>query len=221
MRNRLLLLGMAFLLPLTLQAQWRVGATAGAGYNLFSMDKQYLADYQIGGRWGTTAGVSVQYDINDWLGVRANLNWTQKNYRKYRIVLYEMDYMYQNDYLQLPVMASFYVGGGKRLRGIFNLGVYAGYWLDSYRKGSDLNSFDGYMTYFHEKITFNAESDQRLDFGLLGGAGVEYRIATHWSLQAEACCYYSTVSTTRQYMRVKDYRYNTTIAAQLGVFYLF
>ena len=58
--------------------------TGGATYNVFSMDKQYLTDYEIDGRWGATVGITGQYDINNWLGVRADINWTQKNYRKHR-----------------------------------------------------------------------------------------------------------------------------------------
>lgn len=220
MRSRILLLGLALLLSLSAQAQWRVGVTGGACYNVFSMDKQYMNDYQIDGRWGGTAGISAQYDFSDWLAVRADLNWARKNYRKHRVVLSQMDYRYKNDYLQLPVIASFSVGGA-RLRGICNLGMYAGYWLASRREGSDYNSFGEYSVTFNEKIKFNSKTDQRLDFGFVGGLGLEYRIASNWAVQAETRCYLSTMSTTKQYMRVKDYRYNTTVAAQLGVFYIF
>ena len=205
---------------MTASAQWRIGVTGGATYNVFSMDKQYMTDYQIDGRWGFTAGISGQYDINSWLAVRADLNWTQKNYRKHRAILDMMDYKYQNNYVQLPVMASFSVGGQK-LRGFCNLGVYGGYWLNSYYKGSDFNNFGEYLYSFSYKQEFNSDRDQRLDFGLLGGLGVEYRFAPHWAAQAEVRYYYSTVSTTKQYMRVKDYRYNATTAIQLGAYYIF
>ena len=205
---------------MTASAQWRVGVTGGADYNVFSMNKQYLTDYEIDGRWGVTLGVSGQYDINSWLGVRADLNWTQKNHRIHRMILKDMDYKVQNDYLQLPVMATFSVGGQK-LRGFCNLGVYAGYWLSSHRKGSDYNSFGKYTWDFNEKVSFNSESDQRWDCGFVGGIGLEYHITPHWAAQAELRHYYSTTSTTKQYMRVKDYRYNNTTAIQIGGYYIF
>ena len=220
MRKRKMMLAVAFLMVLAAHAQWRVGVTGGATYNVFSMDKQYLTDYQIDGRWGITLGVSGQYDFNNWLGVRADLNWTQKNYRKHRVILSQMDYRYRNDYLQLPVMASFSVGGEK-LRGFCNLGVYGGYWLNSHQEGSDYNNIGYYTMPFSEKVEFNTERDQRWDFGFLGGIGLEYRITPHWAAQAEVRYYYSTVSTTKQYMRVKDYRYNNTTAIQLGAYYIF
>ena len=38
-----------------------------------------MTDYKVDGRWGITMGVTGQFNVNDWLGVRADLNWTQKN----------------------------------------------------------------------------------------------------------------------------------------------
>ena len=78
---------MAFALMTTLfaNAQWRVGVTAGADYNVFSIDKQYMADVLFDGRWGVTYGVTGQYNFTDWFGVRADFNLTQKNYRMHRV----------------------------------------------------------------------------------------------------------------------------------------
>ena len=86
----------------------------------YTMDKQYESDWQLQGRWGATMGITGQYDVTDWLGIRADLNWTQKNYRHHRDRL-PISYKYFNDYLQLPVMASLSVGGEK-LRGFVNPG---------------------------------------------------------------------------------------------------
>ena len=215
-----LVVAVALLTAMTAQAQWRVGVTGGADYNVFSMDQQYMTDYKVDGRWGVTLGVTGQYDVNDWLGVRADLNWTQKNYRHSRVVYSDVNYKLTNNYLQLPVMASFRFGG-ERLRGFCNLGVYGAYWLNSNRKGSDWNSFANKTTEFDEKVDFYDTRDQRWDCGLVGGIGLEYLITNHWAAQAEVRYYYSTTSTTKQYMRNKDYRYNSTTAVQLGINYIF
>lgn len=218
--SKKLLVAVALLTAMTAQAQWRVGVTGGADYNVFSMDQQYMTDYKVDGRWGVTLGVTGQYDVNDWLGVRADLNWTQKNYRHSRVVYSDVNYKLTNNYLQLPVMASFRFGG-ERLRGFCNLGVYGAYWLNSNRKGSDWNSFANKTTEFDEKVDFYDTRDQRWDCGLVGGIGLEYLITNHWAAQAEVRYYYSTTSTTKQYMRNKDYRYNSTTAVQLGINYIF
>ena len=214
-----MILASILLLSMAAHAQWRIGATIGTDYNVFNIDKQYQTDWQTTGRWGFTMGVTGQYDVCDWLGVRADLNWTQKNYRRYRERV-PIDYRYYNDYLQLPVMASLSMGG-KKLRGFVNLGVYGGYWLSSHREGIETNSFTDKYYSFSEKVEFNDDRDQQWDCGLVGGLGVEYRFANHWAAQLEVRYYYSTTSVQKQYMKVNDYRYNGTTAIQAGVNYIF
>lgn len=220
LRKKIAMALVAFLMVTTAQAQWRVGVTGGADYNVFNMDQQYMTDYKVDGRWGVTLGITGQYNVTDWFGVRADLNWTQKNYRHSRVVYSDVDYKLTNNYLQLPVMASFSFGG-ERLRGFCNLGVYGAYWLNSHRKGTDWNTFSDRTFSFDEKVEFYDKRDQRWDCGLVGGIGLEYLITRHWAAQAEVRYYYSTISTTKQYMRNKDYRYHSTTAIQLGINYIF
>lgn len=201
-------------------AQWRVGVTAGADYNTHSMDLQYMSDFRLEGRWGVTLGMTGQYNVTDWFGVRADFNWTQKNYRLHRMAYSVVDYKYRNNYLQLPVMASFNFGD-QNLRGFCNLGGYAGYWLNSSRWGTDTNNFTARNYEFSEELTLDSDRDKRLDGGLVGGVGVEWRLCNHWALQGEVRYYYSLVSTRKQYQLTKDYRYNGTAAIQLGASYCF
>ena len=200
MKKKIVMALVAFLMVTTAQAQWRIGVTGGADYNVFNMDQQYMTDYKVDGRWGVTLGITGQYNVTDWLGVRADLNWTQKNYRHSRVVYSDVDYKFTNNYLQLPVMASFSFGG---------------------RKGSDRNSFSDRTFSFDEKVDFYDKRDQRWDCGLVCGLGLEYLINRHWAAQAEVRYYYSTTSTTKQYMRNSDYRYHSTTAIQLGINYIF
>lgn len=210
----------ALVLPSLAFAQWRVGVNGGATYNHSTISKHYMTDYQWKDRWGVTLGVMGQYDVNDWLGVRAELDWTQKNYRLTRQILSNLDYKYVNNYLQLPVMASFSFGG-KQLRGFCNAGVYGGYWLTSGREGTDFNNSSEKVYEFSENIEFNDERDQRFDFGFVGGIGLEYRFCQRWAAQVEMRYYYSTVSTQKDYMRLSDPRYNSTLGVQAGLWYNF
>lgn len=210
----------ALVLPSLAFAQWRVGVNGGATYNHSTISKHYMTDYQWKDRWGVTLGVMGQYDVNDWMGVRAELDWTQKNYRLTRQILSNLDYKYVNNYLQLPVMASFSFGG-KQLRGFCNAGVYGGYWLTSGREGTDFNNSSEKVYEFSEDIKFNSERDQRFDFGFVGGIGLEYRFCQRWAAQVEMRYYYSTVSTQKDYMRLSDPRYNSTLGVQAGLWYSF
>ena len=210
------------LAPQMLRAQWKVSVNAGAVFNKFSIDKQYMTDYRFNGAWGASMGVMTQYNFTDWFGVRAALNFVQRNYQHTRAQRADwLDCKYQNDYLLLPVTANFSFGG-KTLKGFLDLGVYGGGWINSHRSGKEYSSIGQTSYEFSEDVAFNTEKDQRLDFGYAAGVGMEWQFVSHWAVQAEALCYYSVVSTVKQYMtHVKDYRYNTTAGLQASIIYLF
>lgn len=219
--KKLFLLACLLAVVTATKAQWRAGVTVGGDWNHYSIDKHYMTDWHYEGRWGWTLGLTGQYDINNWLAVRADLNLTQKNHRQYRTgVLANTNYDTRNNYLQLPVMASFSFGGQK-LRGFLNLGVYGGYWMSSRMNGSYINTFSATVSAVDESVEFNSDRDQRMDFGLVGGLGIEYRFCSHWAAQVESRCYYSTTSTQKDYMQLKDPRYNTTIGLQAAIYYIF
>ena len=80
MKRITLLILVLTLFSFAARAQWRAGVTVGTTSNHYVFDRQYMSDYNSKDRWGLTMGVSGQYNFTDWLGVRADLNWTQKNY---------------------------------------------------------------------------------------------------------------------------------------------
>jgi len=203
------------------QAQWRVGASGGATYNWYSIDTQYMTDYRYEGAWGWSAAVFTQYNFLPWIGLRGEIEASERNHRFYRTGDYAgTNYTYHNTYIQIPVMTQFSFGGSM-VRGFVNAGVYAGVWAASREKGSVYEPMNGRIIPVNAPYDFQSEKDQRGDFGLAGGIGIEYRPAAHWSIHAEGRCYYSFISTVKQYMRVKDYRYNTTIGMSIGFAYIF
>lgn len=231
MKRNVIIAIASLLVSLSCHAQkWRVGVTVGGDVNTYCIDKQYQYDWRYKKGSGISMGVMGQYQISDWFALRADLNYTQKNYRQYRTGnTYAEDYTHHNSYVQLPVMGSFSFGG-ERLRGFLNLGVYGAYWAGSSICGttSEAVYLDGLNAPEFERpapvdqsYVFNSVRDNRAEFGAVAGVGAEYRISSHWALQAEVRMYYSLTSTTKDYMRVKNPRYNTTIAYQLGCAYCF
>ena len=210
------------LVPVKAQAQWRIGASGGATYNWFSVDRQYQNDFHYDGAWGWSAAVFTQYNFFDWLGLRAEVEASERNYRFYRTGIYAgTNYVTHNTYVQVPVMAQFSFGGQK-VRGFVNAGVYAGYWADGRYKGTVYDMMNDKTNPTDAPYIFQKTKDQRADFGLAGGLGIEYRFLEHWAIYAEGRCYYSFISTTKQYMEhTKDYRYNTTLGVQAGFSYIF
>ena len=196
--------------------KWRAGITMGCTVNWYEQDMQYQYDWKNRPRPGMQFGASGQYNFNEWLGLRADLIWMQKDYRHQRAHL-GSGYIIKNSYLQLPVMASFSFGG-QRLKGFMNAGIYGGAWLSSY--------YDGYVQDTDDKVTQtvtpDSERDQRLCFGYVGGAGVEYRFSKHIIAQLEGRMYYDVTSQVKQYQNIiHDYRYNTTLGIQTNIYYCF
>ena len=111
--------------------------------------------------------------------------------------------------------------GGEKVHGFLNAGVYAGCWLAGRQKGTITDPRNGRVMTINEPYVFNKEKDQRADFGLAGGVGIEYLPAEHWAIHIEGRCYYSFISQTKPYMIVRDNRYNTTLTIQAGVSYIF
>ena len=214
-----LVLSLMYLLPLVSNAQWRIGVTGGGSYNVISADKHYMIDYDYDGRWGGTVGITGGYDFNSWFGLRADINWTQKNYRFSRDYMV-VDHKNTNNYFQMPVMSSFRFGSQK-FHGFCNLGVYGGYWSSGRIRGFDTHVFNNKIYYFKKKYEFNDERDQRWDFGLVGGLGMEYMISSHWAAQVELRYYYSTTSTRKDNSINYDPNYNSTTTIQGGISYIF
>ena len=216
-----LLFGALSLTSVTLHAQWRVGVSGGGDYNWFAINKQYQDNYHYDGAWGWNAAVFGQYNFQEWVGLRFELEASERNHRFFRDGLYSgTNYINRNTYLQLPVMAQFSFGGST-VRGFVNAGVYAGYWLAGWQKGTMYDVFSEKTFPLDKAYAFQNTKDQRWDFGLAGGIGVEFRLAENWAMHIEGRCYYSFVSTVKPYMMVKDNRFNTTIGMNVGFAYVF
>ena len=216
-----LLVSLASFFCQPLQAQWRVGLSGGADHNWYSINTNYQSDYRYDGAWGWSAAVFGQYDFLPWLGLRAEVEATERNYRFRRTGIYAAtNYVTRNTYLQLPVMAQFRFGGSK-VYGFANIGVYAGCWLSSRYQGTMYDPLVGSKRSIDQTYSFQPEKDQRGDFGLAGGIGIGYRFHDHWAIHAEGRCYYSFISAVKPYMGVKDNRYNTTIGMNIGFAYIF
>jgi hypothetical protein len=120
----------------SVNAQWRLGVTAGASYNHYSIDTRYMSGVNYTNAWGESLGFLAQYDIFHWLGIRTDLNWTFKNH-KVSMLQNRTDYKAYNSYVQLPIMASF-SARCMGLNGFCNLGVYGAYWLSSHKYGTEV-----------------------------------------------------------------------------------
>ena len=207
--KKLLLVLLAFL-PIGTLAQWKVGAGCGPSLNFYDSQQQEW-EYR-NNSWGIAAGGFGQYNFKNYIGVRVEINWVQKNnYKYFSYYSQETGIKTINNYLQMPIMATGSIKFGKI--GLFlNAGIYGAYWLSS-SASSDME--------IHESTRINTDYNNRFDFGLVGGFGVEYLINKHIALQLEARCYYSTVSAKKELDGIKNPQYNTAFVFQPSICYLF
>jgi hypothetical protein len=170
---------------------------------------------------GFAAGVPIKYVVNDWFCLQTEFSVLQKNYKWLHTDYYAFDSTpYQNvknTYLQLPVMTQFSFGG-EQLRGFCALGGFAGYWAGSRIKGMalDLNE----MEYaYNEKYAFDKRRDNRIEYGLVFGWGLEYKYENYCTIVLEGRYYYSTSDLQKNYMLGLIPRYNDTYVIQAGVLF--
>ena len=217
--NRLITSLFVFSTSLVVNAQWRTGAIIGATYNLYSVETHYMSNWKFHPGLGGTIGIMGQYDFCDWFGLRTDLNWTQKDYwqkgenaiNNYRVCII-------NHYIQFPIMGCFSLKmKSDNWKGFVNIGMTPAYWVTSQMNGYVM-AFMGNKTESLEinrkKNDFNNVSDQRFELSMVGGMGIEKKFKNNWVWQIEARCYYGITSTKKNYMVVKEPRYNTTFVLQ-------
>lgn len=213
-------------------AQWKVGVQAGYTHNWLTTSSGYMYDRHYEPAGGFTVGVPVQYGFFDWLAVQGELTYTQKNYDTYRSGFNQGFYdNVSNDYLSVPLYARFSFGG-KKVRGFFNAGFYAGGWLSGRREGTMASMFEegddnldgtiGGFTGFYkykEKTEFDSRRDNRFEAGALAGAGIQYQITRLIQVFAEGRFYYSFTDMQKKYMSGLVPRYNNTLVCHVGIMF--
>lgn len=125
---------------------------------------------------GPAAGLSVRYMPLFWLGVQLDPIYIQKNYGSKRNITGYTEYNDETSnhffdaalllHLGVPIFET-------GVRVFADIGPYAGYWLYSREKGTAETPSAGGVSYYDEKYVFQ-EKDNRFDFGLAFGGGVQY-----------------------------------------------
>lgn len=141
---------------------------------------------------GVTAGVAFRYVEEKHFGLVAELNMTQRGWKE---VLEGSDYSYNHrfTYLELPVMTHIYFGS-RRVKGFFNLGPELGVMLGdavnanfSYQDAASMDYFIKDTRHI-EQMTMDVNN--RLDYGICGGAGMEVNLDSRHSVLLEGRFYY-------------------------------
>lgn len=141
---------------------------------------------------GMTAGVMFRYVEEKNFGLIAELNLTQRGWKEN---FEESDYRYSHrfSYLELPIMTHIFFGN-QRVKGFFNLGpelnVMLGNSINSNFSYEEADGLDYFIddTRHIEQMTMKVNN--RFDYGICGGAGMEINLNPKHSLLLEGRFYY-------------------------------
>lgn len=141
---------------------------------------------------GMTAGVMFRYVEEKNFGLIAELNLTQRGWKEN---FEESDYRYCHrfSYLELPIMTHIFFGN-QRVKGFFNLGpelnVLLGNGINSNFSYEEADGLDYFIddTRHIEQMTMKVNN--RFDYGICGGAGMEINLNPKHSLLLEGRFYY-------------------------------
>ena len=171
---------------------------------------------------GMTAGVMCRYIEEKHFGLIAELNLTQRGWKE---AYEDADYNYSHrfTYLELPIMTHIYFGNN-RVKGFFNLGpelnVMLGDGISSnfdYKSASTMEYFINDPRHL-EQLTMKVNN--RLDYGICGGAGMELNLNAKNSLLLEGRFYYGLTDVFPSHKTdVFSSSNSMTVMVTLGYFY--
>ncbi|MDR2758110.1 MAG: PorT family protein [Spirochaetaceae bacterium] len=205
-------------------SRWHIGFSAGYTNNdlYTSTGDRPLTEYKRG--HGFELALPVRYQLSPWFALQAEFQYIQKNYTWRRTGQYDRIYStVANSFIDIPLLANFSLGGEK-LRAFANVGGYLGVWINSRRKGTQLENtqdpFSGAVFYddYNERVEFDDRRDARFDAGLLAGLGLQYALRL-CVLFLEGRYYYGLTDLQQDYGYNMIPRMNSTFAVTIGAFF--
>ena len=171
---------------------------------------------------GMTAGVMFRYIEEKNFGLIAELNMTQRGWKEN---LDQSDYNYSHrfTYIELPIMTHIFFGN-QRVKGFFNLGpelnVMIGDGISSnfdYKEAAGLDYFIQDTRHI-EQMTLDVNN--RFDYGICAGAGMEINLNPKHSLLLEGRFYYGLTDVFPNHKTdIFSSSNSMTVSVSLGYFY--
>lgn len=141
---------------------------------------------------GATFGVVARYTEERFFGLVGELKIEQRGWKQ---TFDETDFSYSRTltYLQLPLLTHIYFGS-ERVKGFFNLGPSVGYMIASKASANfdyqHPETVEGLPIENRHTNQMSLPVKNRFDYGILGGAGVEFTVKKKHSVMLEARYYY-------------------------------
>lgn len=216
-----------------MKAQLNVGINAGISRNSLISNRGYRSNTDYTKVDGFTAGMVVRYPVNKYVTIGVEPSFIGKNYKIVRNDYYQGVYQATyNNYIQLPMLATFSLSNQRMLGGI-SAGGYSAYWAHSRKKGvipnlSDLSTQDGDYTNVFQNIKpfsydetyhFDNKLDNRWEFGWVAGLDFQYTLSRQFAYFMTARYYYSLTDQGKNYTINQEQRFNQTVVISAGLLF--
>ncbi|MCM1483107.1 MAG: PorT family protein [Muribaculaceae bacterium] len=167
---------------------WDIGAKGG----MTMSNIQFSPGVEQSMLQGVEFGVMARYSEEKLFGLMAELKVTQRGWKE---LFRDTDFKYQRrlTYVELPVMT--HINFGSRVfRGFVNLGPSVSYMLSSGITSNfdyhDPASVQGFLASNRHLNQMTYEVKNKIDYGIVGGAGIELRIGKRNSVMLEGRYYF-------------------------------
>lgn len=144
---------------------------------------------------GMTAGICARYTEEKYFGLIAEINFASRGWAEdfARDDAPQFSYSRTLNYVSIPLLTHIYFGSAK-VKGFVNLGPEVSFMLsNSVKANFDYNNYknipdfpQGYRT--NEQLTM--DPDRKFDYGIAGGAGVEFVVKRRHSIMLEGRYYF-------------------------------
>ena len=148
-----------------------IGAKLGTSFSRVSFQPSVKQNMLL----GYEGGVSFRYIEEKYFGFLVELNFVQRGWKEN----FEEDpysYTHTLNYVELPFMTHIFFGN-RHVRGFFNLGPQIGFMIsDSYSTNFDIHNLPDFTRKNKVNEIYTMPIKNRVDYGISGGAGIEFRI---------------------------------------------
>lgn len=212
-------------------SQLSVRVNAGCSYNhlitdIFN-DKFTRNEDEI----GYSVDSQIEYNITKIIGLEVGIGWIQKNYFFRRTDKYLGIFNdYTNNYLQIPITIPVRILERKKCQVFLNNGIFVSYLISAKVVGIMPNAFnttnqsdiDGQsiqsfnLTTYSEYYQFNPIKDNRFEFGLQTGVGLQYNINKKIAFILDYRFYQSLTDIQKKYMINQVSKVNQTSILSIG-----
>ncbi len=124
---------------------------------------------------GITGGLTMRYICEKYFsmicGAQLEVNFSQHGWNEYYEDYPDLQYTRKMNYVEIPFLAHLAFGKERGVQFFFHAGPQIGLFLsDSYTQSGNWDDFTGLVQEQHDK-----KVDNRFDYGIAGGAGMEIR----------------------------------------------